>query len=80
MIRFAILYFVMLVVFVGMIVGPVAFSMAVKEISFLDNLPLKDTFNLVQPNNLNNNNTNDTSDTGFALTGPGETAKASETK
>jgi hypothetical protein len=73
----------MFVVFIGMIVGPVAYSMAVKDPAFLKTLadnPLKNTFNLVQPNNLNNNNTNGTTDTGFAKTGPAKTAEASSTK
>ncbi|KAJ6784697.1 hypothetical protein PWT90_00440 [Aphanocladium album] len=56
-IRFAALYFVLLVVFVGMIAGPIAYSNAVKKIDFLAKIPKVGNFILVQPNHQNNNNT-----------------------
>jgi 1,3-beta-glucan synthase len=62
-IRFAILYFVLLVVFVGLIVAP---SVAGKN---FDMTPLEDAlkslpFNLIQPNGQDNDNTNGTLNTG----------------
>ncbi|KAJ4146841.1 hypothetical protein LMH87_001400 [Akanthomyces muscarius] len=60
-VRFAALYFFLLIVFVGMIAGPIAYSNSQKNISFLDKIPKLGGFILVQPNHQNNNNTsNDT--------------------
>lgn len=47
MIRFAILYFVLLLVFISMIAGLVAYVNMVKNILFLDSLLLQDQFRLV---------------------------------
>lgn len=68
-IRFAILYFVLLVLFLALIVGP---SVAKKQIpdslytSINDIMP---SFNLVQPNGQDNDNTNGTSETGTGMDG-----------
>lgn len=67
MIRYATLYFTLLIVFVGMIAGPVAYSNAVKQPSFLSKIKAGN-FILVQPNNQNNNDTSGEK-TGFAATG-----------
>lgn len=68
-IRFAILYFVLLVVFVGLIVGPsVAGDLVPKDLytSINDILP---DFYLVQPNGQDRDNTNSTSATGTGMDG-----------
>ena len=56
--RYAILYFVMLVVFVGLIVGPIV---AGKNIPKLD---LLDSTNLLQPTGQDNDDTNGRTETG----------------
>jgi 1,3-beta-glucan synthase len=60
-IRYAILYFVMLIVFLCLIVGPVV---AGKYLKFDLNLPLE----LIQPTGLNNNDTQTTA-TGSCIAG-----------
>jgi 1,3-beta-glucan synthase len=67
-IRYAILYFTLLVIFVALIAGPVVAGkyMPPNTISdALKGLP----FNLVQPNNLNKDNTNSTMATGTGKVG-----------
>lgn len=72
-IRYSILFFIMVIVLIGMVVGPAVIGdkilPAVKPT--LDKLK---SFRLLQPNDLNNNNTNGTSQTGTGrpgYTGPG---------
>nr|ABS87373.1 glucan synthase catalytic subunit [Fusarium oxysporum] len=67
-VRYAILYFTLLVVFIALIAGPIVAGkyMPPNTISdALGSLP----FNLVQPNNLNNDNTNSTMATGTGMVG-----------
>lgn len=59
--RFAAMYFVLLIVFVGMIAGPIAYNNSQKNVSFLSDISNIGGFILVQPNHQDNNNTsNDT--------------------
>lgn len=57
MIRFAALYFALLIVFIGMIAGPAAYGNMVKQPSFLSKIPTVGGFILVQPNHQDKNNT-----------------------
>jgi len=59
--RYAVLYFVMLVVFVGMIVGPIVVGKSISIKPIADSV--KD-FNLFQPTGLNNDDTQGTTMTG----------------
>lgn len=77
-IRFAILYFVLLVVFVGLIVGPVYAGKKIPA-SLTDQLKDIAGFKLLQPNQLDNDNTNGSSQTGTGMdgyTGAGRTKSA----
>jgi 1,3-beta-glucan synthase len=67
-VRYAILYFVLLVVFVGLIAGPVAYKKVVSDASlqtWYKQLRFGDMV-LMQPNFLNNKNTHQSSETGTA--------------
>ncbi|KAF1811154.1 1,3-beta-glucan synthase [Eremomyces bilateralis CBS 781.70] len=66
-IRYSILYFVMLVVFIALIVGPLVAGGALKN---LPEIPL----NLLQPTKMENNDTRNYSKTGRTLQEPDETA------
>jgi 1,3-beta-glucan synthase len=68
-IRFAILYFVMLFVFLGLIVGPVV----VGKLNIVPSLDLLKNQNLLQPTLANNDTTDATTGTGKAGTGPART-------
>lgn len=74
-IRYAILYFVLLVVFIAVMVGPVVAGKYVPS-SLLTSIPM----DLVQPTGLNNNDTKE-STTGTCLLGacPGPGGEAAET-
>lgn len=61
-IRYAILYFVLLVIFVGLIAGPIAAGPMVPK-SLTASLNSK-PFYLIQPNGLNNDDTQGTKQTG----------------
>jgi 1,3-beta-glucan synthase len=63
-IRYAVLYFALLAVFVGLLVAPTVVGDAIPE--DLNNSLNFAGFRLVQPNGENNNNTNGTSETGTA--------------
>lgn len=79
--RYAVLYFVMLSVFLAMLVGPiVAGSMILDGTSSMTSDPSKFMY-LFQPVGLNNNDTNGTTETGTAISGgsPAETGAAAET-
>ena len=77
-IRFAIVYFVLLVLFVALIAGPVFANKIFKGKNPLADIgPLK-SLNLVQPL-LPNNNTNGTSATGTGLHGGGGAATGAAT-
>jgi 1,3-beta-glucan synthase len=68
-IRYAILYFVLLVVFVGLIAGPVAYRKVVSEATlkgWYNSLNISKNMPLMQPNFLNNANTHASSETGTA--------------
>lgn len=67
MIRFAMLYFFMLVVFVALIVGP---AVARRFVSIPKGIPM----NLLQPTGQNNNDTLGRTQTGTALLGGGAAA------
>ncbi len=80
--RYAVLYFVMLVVFVGLVVGPI---FAGKKIPESVTRSLKST-DLIQPVNLDNNDTDGHVQTGTgrpgysgAYTAPAATSSASQT-
>ena len=64
MIRFAMLYFMMLVVFVALIVGPIV---ARRFVNIPNGIPL----DLLQPTGQNNNDTLERTQTGTALLGGG---------
>lgn len=67
-IRYATLYFVMFVVFIGMIVGPSVAGTKVPALSDLGKqIPEVAGLRLVQPNNQNNNDTRGTTETGVKL-------------
>ncbi len=55
--RYAALYLCLLVVFVGMVAGPIAYSNAGEPASLLSKIPKIGDFVLLQPNHQNNNNT-----------------------
>lgn len=63
-IRFAILYYVMLVVFLGLIIGPSLAGEQIPVDSITSMLSGLGDIRLVQPNGLDNDNTNSTSLTG----------------
>lgn len=67
MIRFAILYFIMLVVFIALMVGPVV---ARRFVSVPSGIPM----DLLQPTGQNNNDTLGRTETGTALLGGGVAA------
>ena len=69
MIRFAILYFMMLVIFLALIIGPV---IAKRFVTIPGGIPM----DLLQPTGQNNNDTLGTSQTGTALLGGGGGAAA----
>ncbi|KAJ9647134.1 1,3-beta-D-glucan synthase [Coniosporium tulheliwenetii] len=71
-IRYAILYFVILIVFVCLIVGPIVAS------RFLTGLP-EMPMDLMQPTGLNNNDTLGTTETGTAVNGGGAASTATAT-
>jgi len=73
--RYAVLYFVMLVVFVGLIVGPLV---AGKFVPSSVTRSLGST-NLLQPTGLDNNNTNGRKETGTGAAGYSGVLKASMT-
>ena len=66
-IRYAILYFTLLIVFIALIVGPVVAGKYIGDTisSSLGGLG----FNLVQPTDLDHDNTNSTSQTGTGMAG-----------
>jgi 1,3-beta-glucan synthase len=82
-IRYSILYFVLLVVFIGLIVGPIVAGPMVPQSLFDSiNTIISPDWPLVQPTNLNTDNTNHTSQTGTGrdgYTGAGATQSASST-
>lgn len=74
--RYSILYFIMLVVFVGLIVGPIVAGGKIPK-SVTSSLS---STNLVQPDNQNNNDTDGTKQTGTALVGAAATTSGSSNK
>ncbi|RKF54536.1 1,3-beta-glucan synthase component FKS1 [Erysiphe neolycopersici] len=78
--RYAVLYFLMLIVFLALLVGPiVAGSIILDGTSSLTSDPSKTMF-LFQPVGLNNNDTNGTTETGTAINGGAiETSSATTT-
>lgn len=67
--RYAVLYFIMMIVFLALLVGPiVAGSIILKGTTSLTSDPSKTMF-LFQPVGLNNNDTNGTTETGTAISG-----------
>jgi 1,3-beta-glucan synthase len=75
--RYAILYFVMLVVFVGLIVGPIVAATNIRNGTASTFSNPKGTFFLLQPVGLNNNDTQNRTQTGTAA--PGRAALTSTT-
>lgn len=69
MIRYAILYFVMLIIFVALIVGPIVAS---KFLTSMPSIPMQ----LLQPTGLNHNDTSDTQTGTGAVGGAAGTAAA----
>lgn len=67
-VRYAILYFVLFVVFIALIVGPAVAGKYVPE-SLTDSLSNIAGMRLVQPNGQNKDNTNSTSQTGTGMNG-----------
>lgn len=67
--RYAVLYFLMLIIFLALLVGPiVAGSIILDGTSSLTSDPSKTMF-LFQPVGLNNNDTKGTTETGTAISG-----------
>lgn len=69
MVRYATLYFLLLILFVGMIAGPVAYSNKDKNPKFLKDIfgsGSIGSFHLLQPNNQSNNDTLGSTPTGRA--------------
>lgn len=77
--RFAVLYFVMLVVFLALVVGPIVAATNITQgTSSIFSTP-KNTLYLLQPVGLNNNDTQGTNQTGTGAPGraAGQTSAAS---
>jgi 1,3-beta-glucan synthase len=71
--RYAVLYFVLLVVFIALLVGPIVAGSKILSPSLEKNIPLS----LFQPVGLNNNDTRGYNETGTGtLSGAGSTAAA----
>lgn len=70
-VRFALLYFMMLVLFIALIAGPIVAGRNLGEsmLKEIGNKANVGQFSLMQPNNLNNDNTNGTQKTGTGVPG-----------
>jgi 1,3-beta-glucan synthase len=73
--RYAILYFVLLVVFLALLVGPIVAGSNIISASLVKQIPL----NLYQPVGLNNNDTRNRNETGTGAVSNGASATASST-
>jgi 1,3-beta-glucan synthase len=71
--RFAILYFVLLIVALALIVGPIVAGKQVLTDSLIKSIPM----DLYQPNNLNNNDTQGRNETGTGAVSSGGAAQTS---
>lgn len=73
--RYAILYFVLLVLFLALLVGPIVAGSKIVSASLTDKIPME----LYQPVGLNNNDTRGTNETGTGAASNGATASSTST-
>ncbi|KJZ76191.1 1,3-beta-glucan synthase component FKS1 [Hirsutella minnesotensis 3608] len=78
-VRYAILYFVLLAVFIGLIAGPIVAGKKIPSKMLQDKLGKVGNFHLLQPIGLDNNNTNGTTQTGTGADGYTGVGKTSAT-